>query len=73
MTVFALESISELELGYRSRRITEKEAEILPVTQVLSPGNLGEKPMMPSALYIPYEGELERGLDRLPWSDSNGS
>lgn len=39
----------------------------LPVTQVLGPAVIGERPLLPSALYIPVEKELDPEAVRLPW------
>jgi hypothetical protein len=38
------------------------------ITQVLGPALLGEKPILPSALYIPAEGEYAPDSLKLPWS-----
>ncbi len=51
-------SFSEVENG-RARGID--------ITQVLGPGVIGEKPLLPSALYIPASGEYAEGSLALPW------
>lgn len=45
------------------------EPEILPIPQVTAPGALGEGKTLPSALYIPHEGEIPKGAARLPWTE----
>jgi hypothetical protein len=41
----------------------------IDITQVLAPGVIGEKPLLPSALYIPATGEYAAGSLALPWDD----
>ena len=41
--------------------------ETLPVTQILTANGIGEKPLLPSAIYLPAEGEFPEGGPRLPW------
>jgi hypothetical protein len=41
--------------------------EIVDITQVLSPNQVGEKPTLPSALYIPHRDEFPDGAFLLPW------
>jgi len=43
---------------------------IIEVTQILGPDQIGEKPTLPSALYIPHPDEFP-GI-RLPWDDAPG-
>ena len=50
----------------------EKEAQVAEITQVMSPGTIGEKKSLPSTLYLPYEGELAPGSTTLPWGDEAG-
>jgi hypothetical protein len=54
-------SLGEVENG-RARGID--------ITQVLGPGVIGEKPLLPSALYIPATGEYAEGSFVLPWDDT---
>jgi hypothetical protein len=42
-------------------------AEGIAVTQVLGPGLVGERPLLPSALYLPAPGEYAEGSLTLPW------
>lgn len=42
----------------------------IDITQVLGPGVIGEKPLLPSALYIPASGEYADGSFALPWEDA---
>ena len=43
---------------------------IVEVTQVLGPNQLGEKPTLPSALYLPHPDEFPPDSFRLPWSEA---
>ena len=42
--------------------------EIVEITQILGPNQIGEKPTLPSALYIPHPDEFPENAIRLPWS-----
>jgi molecular chaperone DnaK (HSP70) len=44
----------------------EKAANCLPIAQITAPGTVDELSTLPSALYLPLEGELEGA--HLPWS-----
>jgi molecular chaperone DnaK (HSP70) len=46
---------------------------IVEVTQLLGPNQIGEKPTLPSALYIPHREEFPEEALRLPWSKVSGS
>jgi hypothetical protein len=43
--------------------------EIFPVAQLVAPGEASALPLLPSAVYLPAEGELAAGATRLPWGD----
>ena len=43
-------------------------SEIVEITQALGPNQSGEKPTLPSALYIPHPDEFPGGGPQLPWS-----
>ncbi len=45
----------------------EAGPEIVPLTQVVSGNGIGEKPLFPSAVYLPSEGEFPGGVPALPW------
>jgi len=47
-------------------------SEIVEVTQILGPGKVGEKPTLPSALYIPHRDEFPADAFPLPWGDGAG-
>lgn len=52
--------------------ITDLDAEtteLVEVTQVVGPGQVGEKPTLPSALYIPHQAEFPESAFVLPWHD----
>jgi hypothetical protein len=57
-------SLGEVETG-RARGID--------ITQVLAPGVIGEKPLLPSALYVPASGEYAEGSFALPWDDAESA
>ena len=44
--------------------------EILPIAQILAANQLGEKPTLASALYLPHPEEFRSGSFQLPWDDS---
>src|SRR5438067_12966493 len=41
---------------------------IIGIPQILGINQIGEKPTLPSALYIPHPDEFDRNSMRLPWS-----
>jgi hypothetical protein len=43
--------------------------EIVPIPQILAPNQLGEKPSLASALYLPHPEEYRPGSFPLPWDD----
>jgi molecular chaperone DnaK (HSP70) len=45
---------------------------IVEITQALGPNQIGEKPALPSALYIPHPEEFPENAFRLPWSKGSG-
>jgi molecular chaperone DnaK (HSP70) len=52
-------SIEEFESGRSS---------VVEVTQITAPNQIGEKPTLPSALYIPHPDEFPGDALRLPWT-----
>jgi hypothetical protein len=46
--------------------------EVLEVTQILGPNQIGEKPTLPSALYIPHPDEFPENSFPLPWENESG-
>jgi hypothetical protein len=46
--------------------------EILEVTQIVGPNQIGEKPTLPSALYIPHRDEFPENSFPLPWDNDTG-
>ena len=55
--------------------IEKDRTEILEITQALGPNRIGDKPTLPSALYIPHPDEFAEGAFPLPWrtADRGGS
>src|SRR6516164_7173527 len=45
------------------------QVQILKITQILGPNQIGEKPTLPSALYIPHPDEFPANSFPLPWED----
>jgi hypothetical protein len=55
--------------------ITDLESdrtEIVDVTQILGPNQVGERPTLPSAVYIPHQDEFPENAFRLPWETEAG-
>ncbi|MBX3517610.1 MAG: Hsp70 family protein [Rhodospirillales bacterium] len=48
------------------------QTEIVDISQVLGPNTVGEKPTLPSALYIPHADEFTAEAFPLPWSQGAG-
>jgi hypothetical protein len=46
---------------------------IVEITQLLGPNQIGEKPTLPSALYLAHPEEFPEDALRLPWSKASGS
>jgi hypothetical protein len=47
-------------------------AEPLPIPQLVRAGEVEERPLLPSFLYLPHEAELARGAAALPWDPEAG-
>ena len=47
--------------------------EVLPISQILAANQLGDKPTLASATYLPHPEEFPPGSFRLPWSASEES
>jgi molecular chaperone DnaK (HSP70) len=49
--------------------LTKRKTDVLPfdVTQLIAPGELADRALLPSFLYLPGEGELPAGSTALPW------
>ena len=53
--------------------IDSERTEVIELTQVLGPNRIGEKPILPSALYLPHPDEFPEGAFPLPWrADKRG-
>jgi hypothetical protein len=46
--------------------------EVLEITQTIGPNRIGEKPTLPSALYIPHRDEFPENSFPLPWDNGIG-
>jgi molecular chaperone DnaK (HSP70) len=45
--------------------------EVMPVEQLVGPGEVAALPLLPSFLYLPGPHELPEGATRLPWGEPN--
>ncbi len=66
-----------IDLGTSNSAIAFSEVdsdrtEILEITQILGPNQIGEKPTLPSALYVPHPEEFSAGAFPLPWRTTEG-
>jgi hypothetical protein len=64
-----------IDLGTTNSAIAVSEAEgggtdVVEITQILGPNQIGEKSTLPSALYIPHPAEFPTGAFPLPWPSS---
>jgi molecular chaperone DnaK (HSP70) len=64
-----------IDLGTTNSAIAVEDFEsgrfqIVEVTQILGANQVGEKPTLPSSLYIPHPDEFQESQVRLPWSAS---
>lgn len=50
-----------------TRAKTESSIQLFPVEQLVAPGEVAAKPLLPSLRYHPAEGELAQDDIRLPW------
>ena len=46
--------------------------EVIEVTQIIGANQIGEKPTLPSALYIPHRDEFPKNSFLLPWDNEIG-
>ena len=46
--------------------------EVVEITQILGLNQIGEKPILPSALYLPHPDEFRQNGMRLPWAKTVG-
>jgi Hsp70 protein len=53
--------------------LASDHTEVLEVTQILGPNQIGEKPTLPSALYIPHRDEFPENSFPLPWENAAGN
>jgi len=49
------------------------ETRMFALTQILGPNQIGEKPTLPSALYVPHGEEFPQGAFPLPWPAADRS
>jgi hypothetical protein len=58
-------AVSTFDLARESGRATEQE--ILSILQIVKPGAVEERPLLPSFVYLPNESEFPDGSLDLPW------
>src|SRR5206468_12936337 len=46
------------------------ESRIIEIAQTLGPNQIGEMPILPSAVYIPHSEEFPQSSCPLPWNDA---
>ena len=56
-------ALAWIDLAKKPRKIN-----VLPVQQLIAPGEIGRRPTLPSLLYLPGEHELPAGAIALPWN-----
>jgi molecular chaperone DnaK (HSP70) len=66
-----------IDLGTTNSAVAVEEFEsgraaIVDITQILGINQIGEKPILPSALYIRHPDEFQESQVRLPWSKADG-
>jgi molecular chaperone DnaK (HSP70) len=66
-----------IDLGTTNSAVAVEEFEsdratIVDITQILGINQIGEKPTLPSALYIQHPDEFQESQVRLPWSKTGG-
>ena len=52
--------------------LASDRTEVVEVTQILSPNQVGERSTLPSALYVPHPDEFPENSIRLPWQSEVG-
>src|SRR3954466_2341847 len=58
-------------LAYVDTSVAEDQArpEVLGVPQVVAPGEVAARPLLPSFMYLPGPGEIPAGSLKLPWNE----
>src|SRR5688572_13691561 len=64
-------AVSTFDLNRESGRGSEQA--MLPIAQVVKPGAIEERPLLPSFLYLPAENEFPEGSLDLPWGRPSSS
>jgi molecular chaperone DnaK (HSP70) len=54
-------------------QVEHPKINILEVPQVVRPGSVESRPLLPSFVYLPAEGELAEGSLNLPWDDKKSA
>src|SRR5215471_16791040 len=56
----------------RPRRGDRLDIKPFPIPQLVAPGEVKERPLLPSFLYLPGQHDLPPGSTALPWDPSPG-
>lgn len=59
-------ALSYIDLAESDENVPQQQ--VLPITQLTSPGAIGSPNLLPSFLYLPHPGELTPGELTLPWT-----
>ncbi len=59
-------------LAYTLVDADRPEIRLLPIPQLVAPGTVESRTLLPSFLYLPTEKELESGLFHSPWGEPQG-
>lgn len=51
----------------------ERAVQVLPIPQLVAPGNLAERPLLPSFIYLPHPQEFNPDDIRVPWPVGEGA
>ncbi|MBC2606413.1 Hsp70 family protein [Pelagicoccus albus] len=67
-----------IDLGTSNSAVTlydleSGESRVVEVTQILAPSQVGERSSLPSALYLPGQGEFSADAVRVPWREGEAS
>src|SRR5262245_54815332 len=64
-------ALAYLDLRHpRSRPVSQPEIRPFPVPQLVAPGEVGTRPLLPSFLYLPGQHDLPAGATAVPWDSA---
>ncbi|MDP6357122.1 MAG: Hsp70 family protein [Planctomycetota bacterium] len=56
-------------VAYVDTTVEDADVQVLPIPQLVNPGEVQEKELLPSFVYLPGEHELPKGSLKLPWDE----